>query len=116
MIAALVDGVSLTDAIIVLGIVGIILDRVADARGWSRSSKRLREENTDLLRQRDEDREKIKRHESTITQLEARVAELEKTNQAAVLASIEKHEAAAGTRHDRTIAVLTEIRDTLRAA
>lgn len=121
---AVVDSISLTDLLIMVGILGVIVDRLADARGWSRSSRRLREENSDLLRRNAELEDTVKRHQSEIDRLKAHVAELEKTNVAAVSAQMAAHEKAASerdsrraqedaSRHDSLIGVLTEIRDGL---
>ena len=114
MVAALVNGLSLTDIVLILGFAAVILDRVADGRGWSRSSKTLRRENEDLVRRNGELEQTDSRHEEKILTLEQKVVELEKRDQAAVLVKLEEHERNAGYRHDKTLSVLTEIRDTLK--
>lgn len=114
VIAALVDGLTLTDIVLILGFAAVILDRVADSRGWSRSSKTLRRENEDLVRRNTELEQTIARHEDKIRVLEAKVVELEKRDQTAVLRALETHEVRADTRHARTLEVLTDIRDTLK--
>lgn len=114
VIAALVDGLTLTDIVLILGFAAVILDRVADSRGWSRSSKTLRRENEDLVRRNTELEQTIARHEDKIRTLEQKVVELEKRDQAAVLRALEQHDVKADGRHARTLDVLTEIRDTLK--
>lgn len=113
-VAALVNGLSVTDIVLLLGFLAIILDRVADSRGWSRSSKTLRRENEDLVRRNGELEQTVARHEDKIRVLEAKVVELEKRDQTAVLRALETHEVRADTRHARTLEVLTDIRDTLK--
>ena len=113
-VATLVDGLSITDIVLLLGFLAVILDRVADGRGWSRSSKTLRRENEDLVRRNQELEQTVARHEDKIRVLEAKVVELEKRDQTAVLRALETHEVRADTRHARTLEVLTDIRDTLK--
>lgn len=113
-VAALVNGLSVTDIVLLLGFLAVILDRVADSRGWSRSSKTLRRENEDLVRRNGELEQTVARHEDKIRVLEAKVVELEKRDQTAVLRALETHEVRADTRHARTLEVLTDIRDTLK--
>lgn len=123
MVAALLEQLSLTDVLLIVGLTGVALDRLADARGWLPSSKRLRRENEDLVRRNTELEQTVARHEQTIaTQgaalnaLEQKVAELEKRDQAAVLAAIERHETNAASRQRESLAVLTDIRDHLKGA
>ena len=113
-VAALVNGLSVTDIVLLLGFLAVLLDRVADSRGWSRSSKTLRRENEDLVRRNGELEQTVARHEDKIRVLEAKVVELEKRDQTAVLRALETHEMRADTRHARTLEVLTDIRDTLK--
>ena len=113
-VAALVNGLSVTDIVLLLGFLAVILDRIADGRGWSRSSKTLRRENEDLVRRNGELEQTVARHEDKIRVLEAKVVELEKRDQTAVLRALETHEVRADTRHARTLEVLTDIRDTLK--
>ena len=113
-VATLVDGLSITDIVLLLGFLAVILDRVADGRGWSRSSKTLRRENEDLVRRNQELEQTVARHEDKIQALETKVIELEKRDQAAVLRAIEQHETKADARHAKTLDVLVEIRDTLK--
>lgn len=115
MIVAVIEGVSLTDLLLILGLAGIALDRLSDTRGWSRSSKTLRRENEDLVRRNGELEQTVARHEAELARLKAQVADLERTNQAAVLTEIRKHEVNAADRHTRSLEVLTDIRDTLKA-
>lgn len=112
---------SFTVVVLVLGVIALLIDRVADARGWSRSSKNLRVENLDLLRRNQELEVTVARHEGTIAsqgakidELAARVALLSERDQAAVLAQLKVHETKAEARTDKTISLLTDIRDTLK--
>lgn len=123
MLALLTENVniSLTDIAIILAVLGVFLDRLADNRGWSRSSKVLRAENTDLLRRNVELDATVKRHEATIvTQdsrilvLEAKLEELKQRDQAAVLYALEKHELQAESRTERVANLLAEIRNAVQ--
>lgn len=118
--SALTQSPSLTGVVLILGVVGLVVDRVADARGWSRSSKVLRRENVDLVRRNTELDETVMRHEATITAqgleiatLTTRVAVLSERDQAAVLEQLKSHERLAEGRSDTTNGLLTEIRDAL---
>lgn len=111
---ALVEQLSLADLVILVAVLGFAADRIADWKGWSRSSKTLRRENEDLVRRNGELEQTVSRHEAEIRRLESKVGELERTNQAAVLTKLEEHERNAGVRNDRTLSVLTEILDTLK--
>jgi hypothetical protein len=120
MVAALVQNISLTDVLLLCGIIGIVIDRIADTRGWSRSSKRLREENTDLLRIREEDKQTIIRHEHQIVKsqteiisLKAQIDILKERDQLAVLEALKDHETHAESRAITTQEILIEIRDVL---
>lgn len=119
MIAVL--DLSFSDIVIAAAFLAVILDRVADARGWSRSSKTLRRENEDLVRRNTELEQTVARHEQKILEqgaeiesMRSRIIDLEKRDQAAVLAAIKLHEEQANHRHDRTIGVMSEIRDILK--
>lgn len=130
MTGALVDGLSLTDVLLILGVAAVLLDRLAEGRGWSKSSKRLREENADLVRYNDELEGKVARLEQhdrekdkQIAVLEKQVAELQSRDQAAVLAAIETHEANAErrgvenhARHTEAMEVWTSIATHLKGA
>lgn len=100
-----------------------VVERVLDATGWSRSSRTLRVENEDLVRRNKELDYEVGTlrvaHDGLDVEVKAlrlQVAELQKRDQAAVLSAIETHERAAGTRHERMVGVLTEIRDAVKAA
>ena len=112
--ASVTQGLTLTDVVIILGFAAVLLDRVADARGWSRSSKALRRENEDLLRMNAELDKTVVDLRAKLAALELKVADLEKRDQAAVLAAIERHERNAEERATRLITVLTDIRDNLK--
>ena len=114
MILSVSGQIGLTDVILLLGILGILLDRVADARGWSRSSKTLRRENQDLLRRNGELEATVARHESEIGRLGAQIDLLKERDQTAVLKQLELHETNADRRATRTVGLLEEIRDNLK--
>lgn len=124
MMAALhVTEVNFVQIAIAFAALAYIVERALDALGWSRSSRTLRQENEDLIRRNQElDREvlrlkaELSRHGGELTALRTQVADLSKHDQAAVLHSIDVHERAAGVRHERTLVVLTEIRDAMKAA
>jgi cell division protein FtsB len=92
-------GLTLSDAIILAAVLGAGLKVLADYRGWTRSPALVRQENADL-RERNAtleadvnrldaaDREKA----AQIAALEARIEELQKRDQAAVLDAIAKHD------------------------
>jgi len=121
LLAVLGRHLSVTDIVLLLGIIGVFVDRVADARGWSRSSKTLRRENTDLLRRNSELESTIARHETTIAANTAEIARLttqidllKDKDQTAVLTQLGLHEINADRRATATNGLLTEIRDTLK--
>lgn len=123
-------GLSLAELAIVLAFIGVVAERIVDSKGWARSSKTLRRENEDLVRRNRGLEETVARHEQTILEqagkiaaLDAKVVELEKRDQAAVLEAIERHEASAAVRHTESaarhmesLAVFHEIRDHLKGA
>lgn len=113
-VAAIVEGLTLTDVVLLLGFAAVIFDRIADGGGWYRSSKTIRRENEDLLRRNGELEQTNSRYEQRIAVLEAKVVELEQRDQAAVLKAIEQHELKADARHSRTLEVLVDIRDSLQ--
>lgn len=124
MVAAstLTQSPSLTGIVLILGVVALILDRVADARGWSRSSKVLRRENVDLVRRNRELDDTVTRHAATIAAqgvqieaLQARVTLLAERDQEAVLTQLRTHERQAEGRAAETNGLLAEIRDQLAA-
>lgn len=122
LFTSLTQSPSLTGVVLILGVVALVVDRVADARGWSRSSKQLRRENVDLVRRNRELDDTVTRHEATITAqgveittLMTRVAVLSERDQAAVLEQLKTHERQAEDRAARTNDLLAEIRDQLAA-
>ena len=86
-----------------------------DLMGKSPSSRRLRDENVDLIRRNRELEETIDRLGRRVNELEGKTAELERTNQAAVLKAIERHEVNAAARNEKTAAVLERIATSLEA-
>jgi hypothetical protein len=106
---------TLTDVIIIAGILAYVADRIIDSRGWSRSSKTLRLENGDLIRRNDELERDVDRHEKTIAdqgakilRLEDQVRSLEKLDQSAVLQALKDHEVGAMERAEETHRLLGE--------
>lgn len=100
-------GLGPAELIILAGVVTLVVRETADILGWAPSAKRLRVENEDLVRYNAELEDTIERHESRmasqdeqIAVLRAQVTELEKTNLAAVMESLDRHELGALRRHD----------------
>lgn len=122
MISSLLKDVSLTDAILILGLVGVVVARVGEGRGWFKSAAGLRTENTDLVRRNGELEATTSRHEETIrrqgetirvqgeqiVRLEEQVRALEKLDQSAVLQALKDHERGAVGRADETHRLLGE--------
>lgn len=114
--ASLADGMSTTDIILLVGLVGIAIKTAVESMGWTPTNKLLREENQALLdRNKTIEEEKAmlvlgvaegKANElkllARIESLELKVRELETRDQAAVLAAITAHEAGAVLRYDST--------------
>jgi ABC-type uncharacterized transport system permease subunit len=105
----------LTDVILIIGIVGVIVGRVGEGRGWFKSAAGLRSENTDLLRRNGELEATTLRHEETIraqgekiVRLEEQVRSLEKLDQTAVLVALRDHEIGATARAEETHRLLGE--------
>ncbi len=117
---AVLGNLGIVELAILFAALGYVVQLVLDAGGWSRSSRTLRTENEDLVRRNKELDDAVSRLKSEISRLEsdvaalrAQVADLSQRDQTAVLRSIEDHERSAGVRHERTLSVLTEIRDSL---
>lgn len=115
MIASLLDTADLTNVILILGIVGVVITRVGEGRGWFKSAAGLRTENTDLVRRNDELEQTTRRHEETIRvqgeqiiRLEEQVRALEKLDQSAVLEALRDHEKGAIGRAEETHRLLGE--------
>lgn len=120
MFLAIVD-LSPSEIVLTIGIVLVGIDRLAELKGWSRSAKRLREENTDLIRREKalmEEREDLRRVvdelKAQVSHLQGRVEALQKTDQAAVLAAIKIHEENAERRAQEGKAASVEITGLLR--
>lgn len=97
MVAAI--GLSLSDAIILAAVLGAGFKVLADYRGWTRSPALVRQENADLRERNATLDSEVKRLDgadrekaSQIAALEARVQELLKRDQAAVLEAIAAHD------------------------
>jgi ribosomal protein S13 len=113
---ALLDDLSLTEVILLLGVASVVITRLLEATGKTRTSKILREENGDLTnRIRTLEAEKLQRIENElrltarIDALEEKVKDLQTRDQAAVLAALSEHEIRAQHRAD-----LSEAADNLR--
>lgn len=116
-------GVDTTDLLILLIGAAYLINQVVESKGWSKSSKRLREENTDLSRRNDELVETVKRHEQEINAmkvtaaerlgaieaLKTKVIELERQSQQRVLEQLEQVEEKASARHAEMLGVLQTI-------
>lgn len=123
MIAFTLAEIGITELVIIFAALAYVTREALDAMGLSRSSRTLRIENEDLVRRNkeiDHDFGRLKVAHDTldieVKALRIQVSELQKRDQAAVLNAIEKHEAAAGARHERMVNVLTQIRDAVKAA
>jgi len=134
LVAALFGSFSVTELLIVLGAAGFLIERVIDARGWSRSSKTLRQENLDLIRHNDELEAKIQRmtlkieeQAAALAELGAKVALLAASDQKAVLVALQGHQMAIvsalanhegrnAARSESFMKVLGEISQTLKTA
>jgi len=123
MLAAVVSDVALVELAVLFAALGYVVQLILDALGISRSSRTLRRENEDLVRRNKELDDAVLRLKSEVSRLEtelaglrSQVSDLSQRDQTAVLRSIEEHERAAGTRHERMLGVLTEIRDAVKAA
>lgn len=101
---------------VAFGAVAYGVRETLDLVGRSPSSKRLREENVDLIRRNEELTGTVERLEQRVDELRGEVDELRKTNQVAVLRAIEQHERNAGDRNEKTLAMLERIATTLEAA
>lgn len=125
MAAAFVDNMSLTDIILIVGLVGIGVKTVIESLGWTPTNRLLREENVALAERNhtleSEKSELIiaiaegKANElkllARIEALELKVRELEGRDQGAVLHALADHEVRAQARADNQ-----EIQSDLRHA
>jgi cell division septum initiation protein DivIVA len=113
---AILDDLNFTNFLLLCGLVVVVVAKVSDLRGWTRSTALVRQENTDL-RERNAtlqatverldqaDREKGER----IAALQALVEELQERDQKAVLETMQELEAGLLQRHSETLEVLKEI-------
>jgi len=115
MLGTVIENLSLTDALLLIGLVGITIKTLMEGKGWTRSSKLLREENADLIARNhtlEEDRNDRIAIEITlnarIDALEAKVRDLESRDQAAVLQALRDHELGAIGRAEETHRLLQE--------
>ena len=110
MLGTVIENLSLTDALLLIGLVGITVKTLMEGKGWTRSSKLLREENADLIARNhtlEEDRNDRIAIEITlnarIDALEAKVRDLESRDQAAVLQALRDHELGAIGRAEERV-------------
>lgn len=123
MLAAISTELGIVEIGFLLAAAAYVIERVVDTTGVSRSSRTLRRENEDLVRRNKELDDEVSRLSDEVARLREeisvltpQVAELQKRDQAAVLTAISDHERAAGLRHEKTLGVLVEIRDAVKAA
>jgi uncharacterized protein YlxW (UPF0749 family) len=116
LMLAILEDLTLTNALLVGGLIVVVLAKVADYRGWTRSTALVRQENTDLrernatLQAHVERLDKADREKGEkIAALEAQIAELQQRDQKAVLEAMQNIETASLARHNETLAVLREI-------
>ncbi len=116
MVALLLEDLSLTDFLLLIGLVGIGLKTIAEVMGWTPTNKLLREENqalSDRNKTLEADKAELvlgiaesKAAElklyARIEALELKVRELESRDQGAVLAALADHEIRAQGRADTT--------------
>lgn len=117
-LAHITSEVGVVEIAVAFAAMAYVVERVLDALGWSKSSRTLRAENTDLVRhnselEREVDvlREKVAALTAEVDRLRADVGELSQRDQLAVLQSMEAHEDGAVQRWEETLKVLREIRD-----
>lgn len=114
--------IAFSDAVILAAVIAAGVKVLADQLGWTRSTALVRQENADL-RERNAtltaeverldslDREKAQR----IAALEARIEDLQKRDQTAVLDALYKHDLEINEKYDR-LAVILEREHELDAA
>lgn len=126
MLAAEAFGISVTEWALIAGAVFFVLDFL----GMSKSGRTVRRQNADLRERNVTLEAESKAHEVAVQArderihvlelkveaLERELGDVKQRDQAAVLVAIESHERNAGTRHERMVSVLTEIRDAVKAA
>lgn len=118
MIAALIEQLSLTDALLLVGLVGVGVKTFLETTGKTRTAKLLRDENHDLIdRNKTLERSKAEQaaaHAAVVSEmkaaellllarvetLELKVRELESRDQASVLEALAQHEVRAQARAD----------------
>lgn len=116
MIVGLIEALSLTDALLLLGLAGVSVKTALEMTGKTRSSKLLREDNRDLTA-RNKTLEEGKSEQTLalaeskanelkllarIEALELKVRELESRDQGAVLHALAEHEVRAQGRADHS--------------
>ncbi len=116
MVASFIESLSLTDLLLLIGLVGIGLKTIAEVLGWTPTNKLLREENqalsdrnktleeqkAELVLQVAESKAGELKLFARIEALELKVRELESRDQGAVLAALADHEVRAQGRADMT--------------
>ena len=107
--------VGIVELAVLFAALGYVTQLVLDVTGWSRSSRTLRQENEDLIRRNKELADDIARQRGDILNMQTKVTELSKRDQGAVLEAMAIHEQSVSLRHEKTLAVLMEIRDAVKA-
>ncbi len=128
MIVSQFASMSLTNVVIVCGIIAFVIKTLAEERGWLRSTRILRRENEDLVRRNGDLDSTVERlrgrldvQDRDLKDLRAQVTDLRSRDQASVIAALARAESSAVGRYDALIvhqeaatAVLVEIRDLIR--
>lgn len=116
LMLAVLEDLTLTNALLVGGLIAVGMAKLADYRGWSRSTALVRQENADLrernatLQAEMERLDKADREKGEkIAALEALVKELQQRDQKAVLDALHDLETGSLARHNEMLTVLREI-------
>lgn len=119
-----VGDVDLTNVLLILGIAGVVTKTVMEQKGWTRSSKLLRDENRDLVernttlertlaRERSEWDASKQELNGRIVVLESKVHELELRDQAAVLIKLDAMASDDRSRHQEAMGTWTRIAEAI---
>lgn len=105
-LAASFWGNHIPELVIGFAALSYVVRQVLELTGRAPGAERLRRENEDLVRREKELEATIARHEEQIADLKLKVAQLEMTNQAAVLDALVRHETNAGERFKKQESLL----------
>lgn len=119
-----IGDLDLTNLLLILGITGVVTKTIMEQKGWTRSSKLLREENRDLIernttlertleRERNEFQSTRMEQNGRIVVLESKVHELELRDQEAVLTKLDAMAADDRTRHQEAMGTWTRIAEAI---